>query len=168
MSEDEFMEQLVQKLGICLTTPEESIIKQGEYGVDMYFISQGDCTVDILDHNGKTNIAIRLLCEGHHFGEIALLYNCKRSCTIISRNYNTIARLTKDRLRMLASDFPDFKKYLIKHVFKYKDPLINFLKDVVSRVKYMNNIRDECKYEILFSMERILVERGSLITEEGK
>ena len=84
------MESLVSYLGICLMTPEEIIIKQGEQGLDMYFISQGECTVDIIDQNGRNQIAIRLLCEGAHFGEVSLLFNCKRTCTIISRNYNTI------------------------------------------------------------------------------
>jgi len=61
---------------------------------EMYFIARGDCTVDIRDECRRHHIAIKLLVEGDHFGEISALYGCRRTATVYSRNYNTIAFLT--------------------------------------------------------------------------
>jgi CRP-like cAMP-binding protein len=62
--------------------------------MDMFFISKGDCAVNIKDEEGKLHIAVSLLTEGDHFGEISMLYRCKRTATIVSRNYNTMARIS--------------------------------------------------------------------------
>lgn len=59
----------------------------------MYFIMQGDCTVSLIDENREEHIAVALLTEGSHFGEIGLIYGCERTATVISRNYNTMAIL---------------------------------------------------------------------------
>jgi CRP-like cAMP-binding protein len=61
---------------MTLVTPEEDIIKQGDLNSNMYFISTGDCAVNIRDHMNVEHIAIKLLVDGEHFGEISLLYGC--------------------------------------------------------------------------------------------
>lgn len=40
---------MVRKLGTCFAVPEEEIIKQDEPGNDMFFLSNGDCAVNIKD-----------------------------------------------------------------------------------------------------------------------
>lgn len=89
----EFIYAIASKLGILFATPEEEIIKQGEIGHGMYYISQGDCTINVKDRFSTTHYAVRLLVEGDHFGEIGLIYRCRRTCSVISRNYNTVARI---------------------------------------------------------------------------
>lgn len=49
------------------------------------------------------------LNEGDHFGEVALMYQCKRSATVISSNYNTFARVLKPRFREIISEFPEYE-----------------------------------------------------------
>lgn len=50
--EHEFITQFVNKLGLCFSTPEENIFKQGENGIDMYYIQKGECIVNITDERG--------------------------------------------------------------------------------------------------------------------
>ena len=57
----------------------------------MYFIAMGDVAVNIRDTNREELVAVKLLVEGDHFGEIGVLYECRRTATIVSRNYNTMA-----------------------------------------------------------------------------
>ena len=55
VQENNFLQFLVSKLGTCFAVPEEEIIKQDEQiavDVDMYFISKGDCAVNIKDEKG--------------------------------------------------------------------------------------------------------------------
>ena len=47
------------------------------------------------DENGFEHMGIRLLTEGEHFGEIALIFKCQRTASVVSLNYNTLARLGK-------------------------------------------------------------------------
>jgi len=54
----------------------------------------GDCAVNVIDENRENHIAYKLLVEGDHFGEIGVVYDCCRTATIVSRNYNTMANLS--------------------------------------------------------------------------
>ena len=47
--DEAFLNSIVSRLGTCFATPEEVIIKQGDESDCMYFITQGDCTVNFLD-----------------------------------------------------------------------------------------------------------------------
>jgi CRP-like cAMP-binding protein len=98
----------------------------------MFYIINGDCVVNVTDHKRVTHTAIRFLVEGDHFGEISLLYGCQRSCSVVSRNYSTMARLIYSRFRMLVIEVPTFKKELYKFVYQYNDPRLKFLKELVA------------------------------------
>jgi CRP-like cAMP-binding protein len=108
--------------------PENVILKQDAEGDGIYFVSTGDCVVNVKDQYGNERISHRLLTEGEHFGEISTIYNCLVSATVISRSYNIMARMSRDRFIELAIEFPEYKEKLKKHLMRYKDPRINFLK----------------------------------------
>jgi len=73
----------------------------------MYFIAKGKYSVFIKKSHVVSSSAIslngdktrdradRTLQEGDHFGEIGLIYGCKRTATVESNNYGTLAMLTK-------------------------------------------------------------------------
>lgn len=68
----------------------------------MYFIAKGSCEVTVrtnydiqIDDNDESSQKIGLLGEGAHFGEISLIYGCKRTATVSSTNYCTLASLSK-------------------------------------------------------------------------
>jgi CRP-like cAMP-binding protein len=46
----DFLQNLVQSFSMTLVTPEEEIIRQGDMNSNLYFISTGDCAVNIRDH----------------------------------------------------------------------------------------------------------------------
>ena len=74
---------------------------------------------------------MKLLVEGQYFGEIGCLFGCLRTASVLNRNYNTLARLTKERLDDLLVDFPNFKQQMIKHVFRYNYKKKKFLREVL-------------------------------------
>ena len=43
------MNSILSKLETCLTVPEEVILKQGDIGDELFFISNGDCIVNQVD-----------------------------------------------------------------------------------------------------------------------
>ena len=61
----------------------------------MYFVAKGECSVRVRDRVSidGSDREIRKLYPGDHFGEIGLIYNCKRTATVIATNYSTMAAL---------------------------------------------------------------------------
>jgi CRP-like cAMP-binding protein len=55
-----------------------------------YYLGKGTCKVKVKDNLGQVK-CVRNLSDGDHFGEVAVLYKCRRSATVISMNYNTFA-----------------------------------------------------------------------------
>ena len=78
-----------------------------------------------------------MVSEGQHFGEISTLYKCSRTATIVSRLYNTIAKLTYLRFRMISSDYPQFKDFMMESVFKYRDPKKEFILNMIKTVPFI-------------------------------
>ena len=45
--------------------------------------------------------------NGEFFGEISLIYGCKRTATVCSAKYSTLATLTKKNYDEILLEFPD-------------------------------------------------------------
>ena len=120
----------------------------------MYYVSVGDCTVNIVDHMQQESIAHKLVVEGEHFGEIGLLYKCKRTATVVSRNYNTMARLSKANYAEVISEFPIYQKYLIKQVFCYRYRSKLFLRNVLNQIDYFYKISKGPFHSLIYSLEK--------------
>jgi len=80
----------------------------------MYFIAKGSCLVSVKTRNifsvnqsGSQNPVkkVRTLRERDHFGEISLIYGCRRTATVTSNNYCTIAQITKQDFQDLHTQF---------------------------------------------------------------
>ena len=72
---------------------------------EMFFIAKGKFGVSIKKNHGVSVIRYtsdkkdkpdRVLQDGDHFGEISMIYNCKRTATVESCNYGTLAALRKE------------------------------------------------------------------------
>lgn len=73
----------------------------------MYFIAKGKYDVHVKKNhivsvnkyqaNKSREKADRSLQDGEHFGEIGLIYGCRRTATVESTNYGTLAMLTKTK-----------------------------------------------------------------------
>jgi CRP-like cAMP-binding protein len=54
----------------------------------------------------------RILNEGDHFGEISMIYKCRRTATVLSGNYNTMAILGEEQFKGLVSEYPEYQRLL--------------------------------------------------------
>ena len=105
--------------------------------------------------------------EGDHFGEIGLLYNCPRTATVIARNYNTMAKLRKDRFRDLVSQFPEFLEFLKKHSYRYNYKRKTFLMDALQKIPYIQGQSKEIMNKLMYSMELQLMDKGEILLKPG-
>lgn len=63
----------------------ESIIKQGDDACAFFIIGTGKCDVHIKEGDDAPQKFIRTLISGQSFGELALMYNSKRTASITAR-----------------------------------------------------------------------------------
>jgi CRP-like cAMP-binding protein len=78
----------------------------------MYLVSKGACEVSIIDEKKNENI-IKELRPGDYFGEIALIYGCKRTATVKSLKYSTLAIFKKSDYKDILIEFPDLKNHFL-------------------------------------------------------
>ena len=123
------VEYIIPMLEMKVFLPEDMIIRQGEEGREMYFISTGDCIVYVKDTR-RHEQAVRRLERGDFFGvrvfllpnkEIAVCSNCRRTATVKSKNYCVTAKLCKNDFNEVVQRFPDLYEKLKAHSRRYRD-----------------------------------------------
>ena len=82
----------------------------------MYFIKKGKFSVHVKtdyikveDMDEKENNPVSILIDNDHFGEIGLLYDCRRTATVKSENYGNLAMLKKSAFNELSKTFEMFQ-----------------------------------------------------------
>jgi voltage-gated potassium channel len=97
-----FIREIVQLLKPLSFLPEDFILRQGEYGDCMYFLSSGE--VEVLIDGAR----VALLGHGSPFGETALIEGEKRMASIRALSYCDVYRLSKADFEQLRVRYPDF------------------------------------------------------------
>ncbi|HRU29964.1 MAG TPA: cyclic nucleotide-binding domain-containing protein, partial [Treponema sp.] len=105
-----FIREAMQLLKSEVFLPGEYIIRQGEYGDCMYFLTSGTVQVVV---DGKE---IARLGPGSPFGETALIEQGRRNASVISIDYSTGYRLAKSDFEGLRQKYPEFDAHIKKVV----------------------------------------------------
>ena len=165
---DEVIKIILNDLVTKLYLPEDEIIRQDESGDSMYFIAKGECDVFIRDEN-NTNKYATSLNKGSHFGEIALLKNCKRTASVISKNYTTLAELQKLEFDQIIARYPHIKEAMERFImFSYNDKWKKFQKRALRNIDYLNStVPDNIISELTYKLEPVSVSEGSYVFKAG-
>ena len=73
---------------------------------------------------------LRVLKENSHFGEVGLIYNCKRTMSVEIMKYSVLAKLTKENLLTVSHNYniiDVFKSDCWKYNDLYKRNLVKVL-----------------------------------------
>ena len=85
---------------------------------------------------------IRNVEQGDIFGEIALIFPCPRTATIISENYTTLAYMPLRHFYELWEVSPDTFYMIKSQATNYKgDPWFDFKIKLLSQVDYFKKLR---------------------------
>ena len=142
----------------------------------MFFIAKGKFGVTIKKNHGvsfltsdkKKEKPDRILQDGDHFGEISMIYNCKRSATVESCNYGTLAALRKENfLELQNSTFENIIEVFKKQICLYDDEVKLFLAFAMEKISYFKYLKLLTKQEIFHSMERVTYEKDALLCKKG-
>ena len=105
--------------------PDTTIVTKGAVGDKMYFVSQGKLSV--LDDNGET---VATLQDGSFFGEICILFDARRTATVVSKTHVVLFSLTRDAYAQIRKNYPDqaqsiqdvatqrYRSYVANELFK--------------------------------------------------
>ena len=101
-----FIREIVQRLQPLVFLPGDTIIRQGEHGESMYFLSSGEVEVLI---DGQL-VATR--GDGAFFGETSLIRNERRNASIQTTTYCDVYRLSKEDFDDLRRRYPEFDEHI--------------------------------------------------------
>lgn len=101
-ADEVFIREAVQKLRPRVFLPREYIVRQGEYGDSMYFLTLGELEV-LVDEN-----PVAVLSPGSVFGEAALVTDERRNASVKAITYGTGYQLSKHDFNELRARYPDF------------------------------------------------------------
>lgn len=102
----------------------------------MYFIASGSAFAKRTDRLGYEKF-LGKLDEGSHFGDIAAFYKTKRTATVISGDFSTLAKLSYENYLDLAQKMPEFKSILEKYVQGYNDESKRHILSMLKKIDYL-------------------------------
>jgi len=100
---ESFLKEIALEMKPSLYLPGDTVVRAGERGREMYFISRG--SVEVIAPDGRTLRA--RLSAGDFFGEIALLYGTPRTATVRALEYCDLYRLEKELFDRVLTNHPE-------------------------------------------------------------
>jgi voltage-gated potassium channel len=117
---EEFIRAVALQMRPVIFTPGDYIMRAGEPGAEMYFISRG--TVEIVTADGNV---VATLTAGDFFGEMALLLNQPRTAGARAMDYCDLYLLEKETFSHILARFPDFAAHIEKVAGKRQETTRN-------------------------------------------
>ena len=158
---------IIQYIEIKLFLPEWEIIRQNEEGNSMFFLARGEWDVYITDQVQK-EIFANSLSSPDYFGEVALIKECPRTATVVSKSYVTLAELQAKNFEIICEAHPEFYKILEKRIRKrYNDKRKKFIKRSIKNIDYFNNVSDQIIDEISYCFETVYLRKDNFLFKKG-
>lgn len=145
--DDEQTAMMVDLLMVLKFNPGDEVIKEGSEGDRMYIVADGDLVVT------QAGRSLRSLTTGDVFGELAILYNCKRTATVKA----------KTAVRLWYMERQTYRTIITNKSKKKREQLMGFLK--TSRT--LKDLNDVQLSKIIDSMEEVKYQDKDVIVREG-
>ncbi|XP_029903313.1 cGMP-dependent protein kinase 1 [Myripristis murdjan] len=145
--DDEQTAMMVDLLVACDLSPANEVIKEGTEGDSMYIVAAGELAVT------QAGRDLRTLTSGDVFGELAILYNCKRTATVKAKTV----------VRLWCMERQTYRTIITNKSKKKREQLMGFLK--TSRT--LKDLNDVQLSKIIDSMEEVKYQDKDVIVREG-
>jgi CRP-like cAMP-binding protein len=132
----------------------------------MYFIAKGKCDVLVQYKENTLPVKVRELELGDHFGEISMIYKCRRTATIRSSKYATIGYLTRSAFKQVVFKFQEIVDMFCKEIYYYDDDLKLFKEQTMRRIPYFKEITEDSLQAMIFELKTSNHEKGFMIFNE--
>uniref|UniRef100_A0A4W5JV48 Protein kinase cGMP-dependent 3 n=1 Tax=Hucho hucho TaxID=62062 RepID=A0A4W5JV48_9TELE len=135
--DDEQITMMVERLVAIDFKPGNDVIKEGTEGDSMYIVAAGELLVSQADCN------LRTLTCGDVFGELAILYNCKRTATVKAKTVVRLWFMERQMYRTIMTNKSKKKLYTLNlptcTLLALNDSQLSKIIDSMEEVKYQNN-----------------------------
>lgn len=145
--DDEQTAMMVDLLVLSKFNPGDEVIKEGSEGDSMYIVAAGDLLVT------QAGQDLRSLTTGDVFGELAILYNCKRTATVKA----------KTPVRLWCMERQTYRTIITNKSKKKREQLMGFLKTA----RTLKDLNDVQLSKIIDSMEEVKYQDKATIVREG-
>ncbi|XP_057679256.1 cGMP-dependent protein kinase 1 [Corythoichthys intestinalis] len=145
--DDEQIAMMVDLLETLHISHGGEVIKEGSEGDSMYIVAAGELLVT------QAGRDLRTLASGDVFGELAILYNCKRTATVKA----------KTEVRLWCMERQTYRTIITNKSKKKREQLLGFLK--TSRT--LKDLNDVQLSKIIDSMEEVKYQNKDVIVREG-
>ncbi|XP_022593513.1 cGMP-dependent protein kinase 2-like [Seriola dumerili] len=145
--DDEQTAMMVELLVVSNFQPGDEVIKEGSEGDSMYIVAAGELLVT------QAGQDLRTLNYGDVFGELAILYNCKRTATVKAKTV----------VRLWCMERQTYRTIITNKSKKKREQLMGFLK--TSRT--LKDLNDVQLSKIIDSMEEVKYQDKDVIVREG-
>lgn len=162
----EAIEFVVSNIEILQFMSDEYIIKQGQKATQMYFLAQGSCEV-IVRNQLRKDVFVRDLIPGTLFGEVALLFDCKRTASVKIKDQSTVGALSYDNFIELCTTHPEFEKRLRDDSLDYNDPWKQFQITTLKNVPYLREVPQSIIEQLHYTLQVENHEAGARVFSEG-
>lgn len=131
---------IIQRLKTNIYMPGDKIIREGEKGQEMYFITEGTCEVVIkrADKNVLFNLTKR-----QYFGEIALISNSTRTSDVNALEFCILEMFSKKDYLTLQEEYPGIKKRLRAGLKNFKMNSIDKIRGLISSIYLFDGLSEE-------------------------
>lgn len=116
--------------------------------------------MNILNEKKKLHKDFKVLRIGKYFGEISLLYGCKRTATVYSRKYTTLAKLTKTKFREIHTEYPEIVSIFKEGIMKYDYRMKRFMRQALQQIDFLKGLDDEVFLDVLYTLEARNYDKG--------
>lgn len=145
--DDEQTAMMVDLLVLSKFNPGDEVIKEGSEGDSMYIVAAGELQVT------QARQDLRTLATGDVFGELAILYNCKRTATVKA----------KTAVRLWCMERQTYRTIITNKSKKKREQLMGFLKTA----RTLKDLNDVQLSKIIDSMEEVKYQDKDAIVREG-
>ena len=80
---------------------------------------------------------------GDTFGEISMVYGCKRTVNITSENFTTLGRLTREQYQLCLAQFPTLSSLLKQKIFSYRDRKKMFMLKCINKIDFFKGLGND-------------------------
>jgi len=92
-----------------------------------------------------------------------MVYETKRSATVMAQNYLTSAKISREKYSELIEIYPQLNDYVSKHILKYDDPLKLWMEISLNEIPFFKPLPKYIKNEFIFNMRRNELEKGNYL-----
>ena len=138
--DEDFLMALIVHFRSQVFLPGDYIVKTGDVGYEMFFITRGGLAVWDELHD----VEIASLAAGAYFGEMAVISGGRRQATVIATSYCDLNVLNREDFEVTLEDFPDVAEEIEARVVAQQ----------AKYVKKMDKARDEIQKKRTKAKER--------------